>query len=85
MRLWYLKRNAEVPDVINRSSMTLSFAAMHRLSDMSRYDPLLLHKHLDRSHNWLLSEFISLAPRQLIDEIAAEITGLDFMVPGTRM
>jgi hypothetical protein len=57
---------------------------MHRLSELSRYDPLSLRVHLDRQHNWLLSEFISVAPRQFIDEIASEITGCDFMVPGIR-
>jgi len=81
-RAWYLKRNDQVDGVIERSSMTLTFAAMHRLSEMSRYDPLLLARHLDRHHNWLLTEFVNVALRQLIDELAAEITGRDFMLPG---
>jgi hypothetical protein len=32
--------------------------------------------------NWLLSEFTSLSLTQFIDEIAAELTGHEFMPPG---
>ena len=53
MRLWYLKRGDTGQACIPRSSLTLTFAAMHRLSELSRYDPLSLTKHLDRDHNWL--------------------------------
>lgn len=81
-RAWYLKRNDEVDGVIDRSSLTLTFGAMHRLSEMSRYDPLLLVEHLDRHHNWLLTEFVKIASRQIIDELASEITGREFMIPG---
>jgi hypothetical protein len=83
-RLWYLKCNTSHSDYIGRSSLTLTFAAMHRLSELSRYDPLSLRKHLERKHNWLLSEFISIATKQFIDEIASEMTGSDFLVPGLR-
>lgn len=83
-RLWYLKRGEVGSSWVDRSSLTLTFAAMHRLSELSRYDPLSLRGHLDRQHNWLVSEFISVAPRQFIDEIASEMTGSDFLVPGIR-
>ncbi|MGE5604724.1 MAG: YaaC family protein, partial [Bacteroidota bacterium] len=56
-RLWYIKRN-QTPGIINRSSLTLTLAAMHRLSELSRYSPHILAKHLESQHNWLLSEFI---------------------------
>jgi hypothetical protein len=85
MRLWYFKRAVRVDEQLAYSSMTLTFAAMHRLSELSRYNPLLLAKHLEGQENWLLSEFISIAIRQFTDEIAAEITGDDIMIPGTRM
>lgn len=83
-RLWYLKRGAVGSSYVERSSLTLTFAAMHRLSELSRYDPLSLRSHLDRQHNWLVSEFISVATRQFVDEIASEMTGSDFLVPGIR-
>ncbi len=82
--LWYIKRNNQIPGVINRSSISLTFAGMHRLSELSRYNPLALKKHFDSKHNFLLNEFIDLAPRQFIDEIATEMTGKEFMIPGTR-
>ena len=46
-RLWYLKRNDKVNGHIARSTMTLSFAAMHKLSELARYSPQALAKHFD--------------------------------------
>ncbi|WP_299521542.1 YaaC family protein [Winogradskyella sp.] len=83
-RLWYIKRGKGPEGIINRSSMTLTYAAMHRLSELARYDPMLLAKHLDSQHNWLLSEFIVTARSQFLDEISSEITGHEFMVPGRK-
>lgn len=83
-RLWYLKRGQVGDAWIERSPVTLSFAIMHRLSELSRYDPVSLRQHLERQHNWLLSEYVAVASRQFIDEMASEITGCDFMVPGIR-
>jgi len=81
-RLWYIKRRDDLEGMIHRSSLTLTYAAMHRLSELARYDPMLLAKHLNTQHNWLLSEFIATARMQFIDEISSEITGQEFMVPG---
>jgi len=81
-RLWYIKRKSNAQSIIQRSTLTLTFAAMHRLSELSRYQPLRLSKHLNNQYNWLLSEFIRFAPYQFIDEISSEITGLEFMIPG---
>jgi len=54
---------------------------MHRLSELSRYEPITLSKHLNSQQNWLLSEFIKSAPYQFIHEIASEITGEESLVP----
>jgi len=81
-RLWYLKRGGNVGGLIQRASLTLTFAAMHKLSELSRYTPDKLARHLDCQHNWLLSEFIQTAPSQFIDEISSELTGREFMIPG---
>lgn len=62
--------------------MALTFAAMHKLSEISRYSPDKLSRHFDCQHNWLLSDFITSAPAQFIDEISSELTGHEFMVPG---
>lgn len=81
-RLWYIKRSNGVDGFIERSSMTLMFAAMHKLSELARYDPERLAKHFEGRYNWLLSEFISIAPLQFIDELSSELTGYEFMPPG---
>ena len=69
---------------IDRYSLTLMMMGMHRLSELVRYDPKGLSFHLTGNANWLLTEFIELAPSQFIDEIACEITGLEFRMPGVR-
>lgn len=81
-RLWYIKRGGNISDLLPRSTMTITFAAMHKLSEMARYTPDKLASHFDCQHNWLLSEFITSAPVQFIDEISSELTGYEFMVPG---
>jgi len=83
-RLWYLKRGQDFPQIIQRSSLTLTFGAMHRLSELARYEPMKLARHFDCQHNWLLCEFIKSSRDQFLDEISAEITGQDFMTPGRR-
>jgi hypothetical protein len=82
--LWYLKRQVSNKDVVDHLPLIITFAAMHRLSELARYEPYLLANHLEANHNFLLNEFIHIALKQFTDEIAAEITGLDFMIPGTR-
>lgn len=82
-RLWYLKKT-DADENINRSSLTITYAIMHRLSELARYSPILLNRHFESKHNWLLSEFINSSLVQFIDEISAEITGKEFMLPGIR-
>ncbi len=77
---WYIKRT-NTNESIPLSSLPITFAAMHRLSELSRYEPITLSKHLNSQQNWLLSEFIKSAPYQFIHEIASEITGEEFLVP----
>jgi len=83
-KLWYLKRTGKIDGLINRSSVTITFAAMHRLSELVRYDPICLLKHFDSRHNWLITEFITVALPQFVDEISSEITGKELMMPGLR-
>ena len=82
--LWYLKRQMAGAAHIRRYSMTLIMAAMHRLSELSRYDPEGLAKYLAGKENWLLTEFIELAPMHFIDELVCEMTSLEFGTPGIR-
>lgn len=82
-KLWYIKK-INVKNSIDRSSLSITFAIMHRLSELSRYSPILLAKHLESRHNWLISEFINSSLYEFIDEISAEITGKEFMLPGRR-
>lgn len=84
--LWYIKRSDLINNncIIDRNPLILMFGAMHRLSEMSRYDPNTLDKHLSGKAGWLLSEFITKSIYQFIDMVSSEITGDDFRVTGFR-
>jgi hypothetical protein len=82
--LWYLKTPAAGPSKLKRQLPTLILAAMHRLSEICRYQPLQLESLLAGQKNWLLSEFIQMSATQFIDEIASEMTGYQFLVPNVR-
>jgi uncharacterized protein (UPF0332 family) len=82
--LWYVKGTGGNPGRLARSPIVLTLAAMHRLSEICRYRPIELSAFLRGQQNWLLSEFIQMAPIQFVDEIASEITGYQFMTPNTR-
>ena len=87
-RLWYLKRtelqNAQGPEVINLSDLTINMAAMHRVSEIARYKPEQLNRLMKSKENWLLHEFIAQALDQFIGELAAEITKQDIMNAGQK-
>lgn len=83
-RLWYFKRNDRVDGVLPWPTPVLIYIVMHRLSELTRYDPKRLRRHFECQHNWLLSEFINQAADNFIDQIASDITGHELMVPGYR-
>lgn len=80
--LWYLKSTGKYE--IDRRPITLTLAAMHRLSEICRYKPSDLRSFLEGQKNWLLSEFVAMAPAQFLDEIACEMTGQQIMIPNVR-
>lgn len=80
---WYLKKNSASNNHIDLPQLVLIYSALHRISELSRYDPIRLSKHFNTQHNWLLTEFLRLAPAQFIHRIAAEMTGNEFLVPDT--
>jgi hypothetical protein len=82
--LWYLRSRVIGPKLLNRQLPTLILAAIHRLSEICRYQPLQLDSLLNGQKNWLLSEFIQMSADQFIDEIASEMTGYQFLVPNVR-
>ena len=82
--LWYLKKSLANNALSERHTLSIIFAAVHRLSELSRYDPKGLDRHLCGSANWLISEFIEHASHQFIDQISSEITGFQFWRPGVR-
>lgn len=82
--LWYVKARVAGPRCLSRFPLTLTLAAMHRLSELCRYKPMELQSFLAGQKNWLISEFLQLAPGQFIDELAAEITGYQFLAPNVR-
>lgn len=81
--LWYLKTTGTYE--IDRTPVTLTLAAMHRLSEICRYKPSQLKYYLDGQKNWLLSEFVAMSRSQFIDEIASEMTGHQIMIPNVRL
>ncbi len=83
--LWYVKRKDLTSNsIINRSTLPLTYAGMHRLSELARYEPQSLRAHLEKDASWLLSEFIDKSIVQFIDQISCEITGNEFRVTGFR-
>lgn len=82
--LWYVKRKDLTNHIIDKSTLTLTIGAMHRLSELSRYNPQILSKHLTKDSSWLISEFINKSIYQFIDQISSEITGSNFRVTGFR-
>lgn len=82
--LWYAKASIGGPARIARSCLTLTLAAMHRLSELCRYRPVEFASFLAGQRNWLISEFVRMAPEQFLDEIAAELTGRQFLMPNVR-
>lgn len=83
--LWYAKAKPQLNEIcLQRSPLTISLAAMHWLSELSRYSPKQLSNLFKGDQNWLLSEFIRMSPQQFVDEIATEITGHQCMTPNVR-
>jgi hypothetical protein len=82
--LWYLKGVVGGGARLARSPLTLTLAAMHRLSEICRYRPFELDAFLKGQYNWLLTEFVLMAPDQFLDGIASELTGHQFLLPSVR-
>lgn len=83
---WYIRKHLKTTRHISKSQLSLMFSAMHRISELSRYDPITLARHFDNQHNWILTEFLRVAPAQFINHIACEITGKEFVKPyATRL
>lgn len=82
--LWYAKAVVPGPTRLKRSPLTCTLLAMHRLSEICRYRPIELASFLAGQKNWLLTEFIRMSPSQFLDELSAELTGQQFMVPNVR-
>lgn len=83
--LWYVKRNDLISSsVIARNPAVLTYAAMHRLSELARYKPNVLQSHLEKDASWLLNEFIEKSIVQFLDQISSEITGNTFRITGFR-
>lgn len=78
---WYLKKQGEMSKGVDKSLLPLQLGAMHRLSELARYNPLSLSGHLELQHNWLLTEFLQVSPAQFIHHIACEITGRNLITP----
>lgn len=80
-RRWYLRRAELRTRSFQLPLLARVFAAMHRLSELSRYHPVRLERHLNSKHNWLLTEFMAQAPAQFVHLIASELCGREFISP----
>jgi len=76
---WYLKKDNK-DSILDKSMPIITFAIMHRLSELSRYSPDILAKYLESKHNWLLAEFLNTSVHHFIDQLSSEITGYDFVI-----
>jgi hypothetical protein len=77
---WYLKRDIRggISDgLVDKNPTVIAFAAMHRLSELSRYDPDKLARHFNNRYGWLLNEFLARTLDQVLDDLASEITGCE--------
>ena len=79
---WYVKTIRH--GIINKGTLPLTYAAMHWLSELSRYEPEKMMKYLESKYGWLLSEFIETSLEQFIDQICSEITKYDFVPTSFR-
>lgn len=77
---WYLK-NYDNPHAIDLNPLVIIYMIMHRLSEMSRYQPDILQSYFMSEHSWILTEFITSAPFQFINGISSEMTGEQFGIP----
>lgn len=71
---WYFKDTSNTLH-IDQHPAVIAFICMHRLSEISRYDPESMSSYLDGSSSWIINEFITASPFQFINNIASEITG----------
>jgi len=78
---WYIRRTVSTVDWPSHSELPATLAILHRLSELARYRPLVMSKHLDGQHGWLLGEFLKTAPAQFVQQIASELTGFYFYSP----
>ena len=78
---WYLKKDVAGDDRLEYSELLVTLACLHRFSELARYDPGALHRHLENRHGWLVEEFLRLAPTQFVYRIASELTGREFLTP----
>lgn len=78
---WYLRKEVNDARRVNRDPMILTLAAMHRLSELSRYVPDRLERHFEGRQNWLLAEFLRVAPAQYVYAVASEMTGREILKP----
>ncbi len=42
---WYLKKAVVAADIVDKSTLPTIYSAMHRLSEMARYEPIRLSQH----------------------------------------
>jgi hypothetical protein len=78
---WYLRAAQDRKTVSQLPLIAKVFAAMHRLSELSRYDPIRLERHLQAKHNWLLNEFLAQGTAQVVHLVAREMAGREFINP----
>ena len=73
--VWYIKKKLPRTNTINKSPILLTYAVMHWMSELVRYNPQLFAHFMKSKYNWLISEFLNVSLSQFIDGISSEITG----------
>lgn len=76
---WYLKKKLSA--TLDIPQIVIYYSLLHFFSELTRYFPAHLDSYIRGQSNWLVSEFINVAPRQMVHLIACEITGQNFLRP----
>lgn len=76
---FYLRK--QLADTLPWPQICRLFAGMFYFGRRVRYDPKTVRSLLEHQQNWLVSEFIEVAPIQFLVSVAGELTGDYFSTP----
>jgi hypothetical protein len=83
--LWYFRKSTTSKPARNRLPLPVTILAIsHKMSELSRYEPLKFKAHLESDYGWMLHEFVEGALDQFLAYISCEICGKELAKPRLR-